>query len=137
MINEDFNEDTLFDDSIEDVTLTEDDIKSLDNITDYYSSEEQIFSPICTRKEKRISTEDTPEPEFLEPVEKTRTIKVTNEDDEEEDQEVAQGKFGNGHVGPTSLDLDPFFTPTKNDLLLVATDSNKDLNFFSALVRSV
>lgn len=129
MINEDFDEDTLFDDSIEDEIITELDSKRLNNVTDYYSSEEQIFSPICTRKEKRISTEDSPEPEFLEPVDKNRTITVKNEDDEDVDQEVPQGKFGNGHVGPTSIDLDPFFTPANNDLLLVASDSPVDLNF--------
>jgi hypothetical protein len=129
VINEEFNEDTLFDDLIEEEILTENDIKRLNNVTDYYSSEEQIFSPICTRKEKRISTEENPEPEFLEPTDRNRTITVKNEDDEDEEQEVSQGKFGNGHAGPTSLDLDPFFTPSKNDLLLVANDTPEDLNF--------
>jgi len=124
MINENFEEDKIFDDFIEEEEEVDDlDLKRLNNVTDYYSSEEQIFSPVCTRKEKRISIEEGPEPEFLEPTKKLMPL-----EEGVEPEEVFQGNFGNGHVGPTSLDLDPFFTPDQHDFLLAASDSGEDLN---------
>ena len=67
------------------------------------------------------------QPGFIEPTDRSRTVIVKNEDDEDEEKDAPQGKFGNGHAGPTSIDLDPYFTPEVNDFSIAVSDKD-DLN---------
>lgn len=81
----------------------------------YMGSDEQIFTPFCTYKDKQKAKDErkSDEPSFLPP-----TKKEGNE----------SSLFDNGHVSPTSNDLDPFFKPEKHDFSIAITNSDKEIN---------